>query len=80
VTVGGHVGGTSNCTEGRKIRIQRSKQDAHVWKTITSTRTSSQGDYSKSVVAHSTKDYGAVAVAVPHCGKQESDIITIHVK
>ena len=80
VKVGGHIEGTSNCTQDRKMRIQRSEVDAYVWKTITATRSDGNGDYTKTVVAHSTKDYRSVAVAAPHCGKQETGKITIQVK
>ncbi|MEA2487151.1 MAG: hypothetical protein QOF16_805 [Actinomycetota bacterium] len=80
VQVGGHIEGTSNCTQGRKMRIQRSEVGAYVWRTITATRSDANGDYTKTVVAHTTKDYRIVAVAAPHCGKQEGGNITIHVK
>lgn len=80
VTVGGRVEGTRNCIVDRKIRIQRGPVDAYDWNTITAVRTDSDGKYSRTVVAHSTKDYRAVTVAVPRCGKQESRAITIHVE
>ena len=80
VKVGGIVEGTSNCTIDRKIRIQRRTDNEDTWTTITTTRTDNTGDYHEWVGAQRTKQYRAVAVAQPHCGKQETGSITVHVK
>jgi hypothetical protein len=80
VRVGGHVEGTSNCMEDRKIRIQRRAGNSDEFHTITATRTNSEGNYHRSIIAHKTKQYRAVATARPRCGKQESETITIRVR
>lgn len=72
--------GDLKCIEGRQVRVQRRHGNEDLFRTILTTSTDSDGQYSASFVAKHTRQYRAVAVAAPGCGKQSSGAIKIRVQ
>lgn len=72
--------GIKACIEDRKVRVQRMRRDQNGFRTLVTTKTGGAGGYSATFVVKRTRQYRAVAVAAPGCGKQNSEIIKIRVK